>query len=191
MIGIFKNFREGLEYLFGKIDFDETEKSFIIGFFAKNPELAKVEKLEEIFHFATDKSLKNVDVFLSNFFEINLDKVFWAIAKASEVESIITSTLAMETYGEVQGLVEERRFSEALEKFKILYTKKRLEGQKDKFYISYGTCKEERERVEKEAIKLGIIKENQAYHIENNISNEVLQIALGGIKNVGKSIGDK
>jgi hypothetical protein len=191
MIGIFKDFKQGLEYLFGKIGFDEAEKSYIIGFFAKNPELAKVEKLEEIFHFLTDKSLKNVSVFLSNFFEISLDKVFWAIVKASEAESIITSTLAMETYGEVQGLVEEKRYSEALEKFKILYTKKRLEGQKDSFYISYGTCQEGRKQAELEAIKLGIIKANQACYIENNISNEVLQIALGGIKNVGKSIGDK
>jgi hypothetical protein len=191
MIGIFKSFQEGLEYLFRKIGFDEAEKSFIIGFFANNPELVKVEKLEEVFHFATDKSLKNVDVFLSYFFEVNLDKVFWAIAKASEAESIITSALAMETYGEVQGLVEEKRYSEALEKFKILYTKKRLEGQKDKFYISYGICKEERERAEKEAIKLGIIKENQAYHIENNINNEALQIALEGIKDVRKSVESK
>jgi len=192
MIGIFESFEQGLEYLTNKIGFDVVEKRFIISFFVKYPELAKLERLEKIFHIATDKSLKNVDLFLSHFFEIDLDKVFWTIVNASEAESIITSTLAMATFEEVKGLVEEKRFSEALEKFKISYVRKRFEGEKDNFYISYGTSVEDRKRVELEAIKLGLIKESQANYLDDRvIDNNVLQIALGGAKNVSKSIDNK
>ncbi len=168
-----------------RANWDETIKEFVLEKILETDHQKAVRLLEHLV--LTQKTAMTVAELLEKFgFKENnypsVDEAFKiALETQDEAKSVIVCDEIMQAWG-----VACRYFAEGLKldgkkafenEYKKLVEKAQVEGRQPRWWISYGASKELRAIAEKEAIKMGLLKSEQAIHlqIENNKANLQLE----------------